>query len=73
MITRGEHGARAHRDGVSYDVAAPANNVVDTTGAGDAAAGTYLGARLNGVALQEALTLAMAASARVVSGLGATG
>ncbi len=73
VITRGEYGARARREGAEYDVSAPSKSVVDTTGAGDAAAGAYLGARLNGADLQEALTLAMAASARVVAGLGATG
>jgi sugar/nucleoside kinase (ribokinase family) len=73
VITRGEHGARAHCANVDYDVSSPSNIVVDTTGAGDAATGAYLGARLNGAEPREALTLAMAASALVVAGLGATG
>jgi ribokinase len=73
VITRGEHGARARYDGVDYDVSSPSDIVVDTTGAGDAATGAYLGARLNGVGVQEALTLAMVASARVVGGLGSRG
>jgi sugar/nucleoside kinase (ribokinase family) len=45
--------------------------VLDTTGAGDAATGTYLGARLNGDDVSAALSKAMAASARVVGDLGA--
>jgi len=73
VITRGEHGARAHRDGVDYEVSSPSDFVVDSTGAGDAATGAYLGARLDGAGLQEALTLAMAASAQVVGGLGSRG
>jgi sugar/nucleoside kinase (ribokinase family) len=72
MITRGEHGARARYGGVDYDVSSPSDVVIDTTGAGDAATGAYLGARLNGAEPREALAQAMAASALVVASLGAT-
>ena len=73
VITRGEHGARARSEGVDYDVIATSDVVVDTTGAGDAATGAYLGARLDGAAPLDALALAMTASARVVGALGALG
>jgi sugar/nucleoside kinase (ribokinase family) len=45
--------------------------VLDTTGAGDAATGTYLGARLREEPPERALEDAMSASAHVVEGLGA--
>ncbi len=73
VITRGPLGAVARhaRDGAVVD--AQSDVVVDTTGAGDAATGAYLGARLNGEALEVSLTRAMAASATVVRGLGSRG
>ena len=73
VVTRGAHGARARLDGVDFDVTTTSDVVVDTTGAGDAATGAYLGARLDGTRPPEALALAMAASSRVVGGLGALG
>jgi ribokinase len=72
VVTRGEKGARARSDGVNYEVASLSDVVFDTTGAGDAAAGAYLGARLDGALPLDALTLAMAASARVVGDLGSS-
>ena len=73
VITRGPEGAdaatsnsKAHADSRSADV-------LDTTGAGDAATGAYLGARLSGATLDQALSLAMSASAIVVRTLGAQG
>jgi len=72
VVTRGEKGARAWADGVNYEVASLSEVVFDTTGAGDAAAGAYLGARLDGALPLDALTLAMAASARVVGDLGSS-
>lgn len=73
VITRGAHGARARSEGVDYNVTATSDVVVDTTGAGDAATGAYLGARLDGAAPLDALALAMTESARVVGDLGAVG
>jgi sugar/nucleoside kinase (ribokinase family) len=58
--------------GNRFSVLALATAVVDTTGAGDAATGSYLGARLLGEDPQTALGIAMAASARVVGEFGAT-
>jgi ribokinase len=73
VITRGPLGAVASCGNERASVAPLGSNVVDTTGAGDAATGAYLGARLRGASLDDALELAMAASAEVVRGLGARG
>ena len=73
VVTLGPRGAagalgpqRAHVE--AFDV-----EVLDTTGAGDAATGAYLGARLHGLAPAQALAIAMEAGARAVGGLGAVG
>lgn len=73
VVTLGEHGARAARGHERFDAPAREVRVLDTTGAGDAATGTYLGARLRGEAPGPALEVAMEAAARVVAGLGALG
>lgn len=72
VVTRGALGAVGDVGGHRIHAEALAATVIDTTGAGDAAAGAYLGARLKGADPQTALANAMAASARVVSGLGAS-
>ncbi|HTT59632.1 MAG TPA: PfkB family carbohydrate kinase [Acidimicrobiales bacterium] len=71
VITRGARGALAARG--EHRESASALNVValDTTGAGDAATGAYLGARLNQESIQVALRAAMEAGARAVETLGA--
>ncbi|OYV58819.1 MAG: hypothetical protein B7Z69_08715 [Actinobacteria bacterium 21-73-9] len=71
LVTRGAEGAESARGHERARAAARAATVVDTTGAGDAASGAYLAARLAGDALVDALEAAMAAAARVVAGLGA--
>jgi ribokinase len=71
VITRGSHGAIAAVGETRCRVSAHDVAVVDTTGAGDAANGTYLGARLRELSPQRALEEAMAASAHVVGELGA--
>jgi sugar/nucleoside kinase (ribokinase family) len=71
VVTRGALGAMGEVEGLRFHAEALATTVLDTTGAGDAAAGAYLGARLLGCDPQSALASAMAASARVVSGYGA--
>jgi sugar/nucleoside kinase (ribokinase family) len=71
VVTRGPAGARARRGREEVAIEAQSDHVVDTTGAGDAATGAYLGARLSGHSMQESLSAAMAASAIVVHGLGA--
>ncbi len=70
VITRGARGAMARRDGENFMVGALGEAVVDTTGAGDCATGTYLAHRLANVDIETALTLAMSAAARVVQRLG---
>ena len=73
MITRGAEGALVGRDGKTFSARTRVDDVVDTTGAGDCATGTYLGNRLVGIDVQESLTRAMSAAARVVRGLGSRG
>ncbi len=72
VITRGPLGALVRR-GSEYWLAHSRNvEVLDTTGAGDAATGAYVAARLGGSACDEALELAMASAAQVVGHLGAS-
>jgi len=73
VVTRGARGALARRRDEVVAASARGGNVVDTTGAGDAATGTYLAHRLNGVDLATALEHAMDAAARVVRALGSRG
>lgn len=72
MITRGAQGAIAARGETRTRAGAHDAAVLDTTGAGDAAIGTYLGARLRDELPERALDEAMIASAHVVQGLGAS-
>ncbi len=71
VITRGVRGAIAALGETRSRVGAHEVAVLDTTGAGDAATGTYLGARLRDEPPERALEEAMSASAHVVEGLGA--
>ncbi len=73
VITRGAAGALASSGAARVEVTTQTADVVDTTGAGDAATGAFLGSRMDGESLGAALEQAMAASARVVAGLGARG
>lgn len=73
IITLGSRGAVVSCGKHRASVTSRATDVIDTTGAGDAATGAYLGARLGGASLENALGLAMSASAGVVRGLGARG
>jgi ribokinase len=73
VVTLGQHGARARRNGTDYSVDSSSDDVIDTTGAGDAATGTYLGVRLCEGSVDEALAGAMAAASEVVKGLGSRG
>jgi ribokinase len=72
VITLGARGAIGARGLERFRSGANNVTVVDTTGAGDAATGAYLGARLNGEEPPAALLDAMFAASRVVGGLGAT-
>jgi ribokinase len=73
VITRGARGALARRGEEVVTAAARSDDVVDTTGAGDSATGTYLAHRLAGDDLETSLRYAMDAAARVVRGLGSQG
>jgi ribokinase len=73
VITRGPRGAMASHGVERAAARSQGDEVIDTTGAGDAATGAYLGARLSGESLEGALGCAMAAGARVVRGLGSNG
>lgn len=70
VVTLGADGALAQRDGVLVRAASVAERVLDTTGAGDAATGTYLAWRLDGHDVAPSLRAAMAAAAAAVAGLG---
>ncbi len=72
LVTRGARGARAARGARRWSVPARAARVVDTTGAGDAATGAYLAARLDGLDVPTSLERAMDAGARAVGSLGAS-
>ena len=73
VVTRGASGADAWSANSRSHADARGAEVLDTTGAGDAATGAYLGARLSGASVDEALGFAMGAAALVVRTLGATG
>ena len=67
------HGAWAHANGIDHRVESRSDEVLDTTGAGDAATGAYLALRLRDGSIDDALTAAMAAASLVVRGLGSRG
>lgn len=71
LVTRGATGAIAARGAIRADAEGLDVVALDTTGAGDAATGAYLAARLRGDSIDEALAAAMVAGARAVQDLGA--
>jgi ribokinase len=73
FITRGREGALVVAGGQSWSESSLSVEVLDTTGAGDAASGAYVSARLDGLTVSESLTQAMMAAAIVVRGLGSRG
>ena len=73
VVTRGALGARAQMGGNGFEVPSLSDVVFDTTGAGDAATGTYLALRLNGSSMIDSLYGAMRAASEVVRGLGSRG
>ncbi len=73
VVTQGGQGAVAVKDGRRTSSPALVAEVLDTTGAGDAATGAYLAWRLNGHDVAASLAAAMRTAAEVVSGLGARG
>jgi ribokinase len=73
VVTLGDRGAICARGSERYVASALPVEVLDTTGAGDAATGAYLGARLRNESPERSLALAMEAAAAVLGGLGSRG
>jgi sugar/nucleoside kinase (ribokinase family) len=73
LVTLGREGALAANAGTLHHEASHSVDVLDTTGAGDAASGAYLANRLSGASIDDSLLAAMDAAAVVVRGLGSRG
>ena len=73
VVTRGARGIVVARGTQRWSAPAAGGDVLDTTGAGDAATGAYLAARLDGGDVAVAMSSAMAAAADVVATLGSAG
>ena len=72
VITRGAHGALALDGGEAVEIpAAPAGQVIDTTGAGDLFAAGFLVARARGHDLRHCLETGAIAAAEIISHFGA--
>ena len=71
VVTAGAGPITAFADGRFVNLAATPVDVIDTTGAGDAFFGSYLGLRLNGTATTDALHGAVDAATTVVQTRGA--
>jgi sugar/nucleoside kinase (ribokinase family) len=67
VVKRGATGALALQGGVATDVPAPAVEVVDTVGAGDAFNAGYLVGMVRGRPVANALALGVAVASRAVS------
>lgn len=73
LVTLGREGALAVSAGAVHRQASRSVDVLDTTGAGDAASGAYLAHRIAGASIDDSLVAAMDAAAVVVRGLGSRG
>jgi sugar/nucleoside kinase (ribokinase family) len=73
LVTMGRDGALVVSTGTLHHHASRSVDVLDTTGAGDAASGTYLAHRVGGASIDDSLAAAMDAAAVVVRGLGSRG
>lgn len=72
VVTRGEKGALGHQNGASVEIsAAPVQQVVDTTGAGDLFAAGFLAGRCRGRDLRGSLEIGALCAAEVISHFGA--
>lgn len=72
VVTRGANGALGHQDGATIEIAAaPVEQVVDTTGAGDLFAAGFLAARCRGRNLRDCLETGAACAAEIISHFGA--
>jgi sugar/nucleoside kinase (ribokinase family) len=70
VVTLGREGAIVVSEGAMIRKPSRDVNVVDTTGAGDAATGAYLSKRLSGRSCHQSLELAMGKASKVVRKLG---
>jgi sugar/nucleoside kinase (ribokinase family) len=71
VVTRGEHGAVAIKDGIrSTVVAEPIDKVVDTTGAGDLFAAGFLAGQAQGRSVADSLTMGAICAAEIISHYG---
>ncbi|RIJ71297.1 carbohydrate kinase family protein [Nakamurella silvestris] len=70
LVTDGGRGSWVLADGVLRHAEAPTVPVVDTTGAGDAFNGTFVGRIATGSSVDEAMLAAVAAASRCVQHLG---
>jgi sugar/nucleoside kinase (ribokinase family) len=73
LITMGRDGALVASAGILHHQSSRSVDVLDTTGAGDAASGAYLAHRVTGASIDDSLSAAMDAAAVVVRGLGSRG
>ena len=72
VVTRGQEGAIAIENGERISIpAAPVNDVVDTTGAGDLFAAGFLSARCKGASLERCLWTGAIAAGEVIQHYGA--
>lgn len=72
VVTRGANGALGHQEGATIEIAAaPVEQVVDTTGAGDLFAAGFLAARCRGRNLRDCLETGAACAAEIISHFGA--
>lgn len=71
IVKRGAQGCVAAVGERRWRVAAAPASAIDTTGAGDAFAAAFIGARLNGAKMQEALERAVAAGSAATQFIGA--
>lgn len=72
VVTRGEHGAIAIKDGERFEVSAePIDAVIDTTGAGDLFAAGFLTGQAQGRSVPESLTMGAICAAEIISHYGA--
>ena len=72
VVTKGAHGAIAIENGQRIEIpAAPVNEVVDTTGAGDLFAAGFLTARCKGATLERCLWTGAIAAGEVIQHYGA--
>lgn len=71
VVTRGEHGAVAIKDGARSTVAAePIDKVLDTTGAGDLFAAGFLAGQAQGRSVADSLTMGAVCAAEIISHYG---